>query len=34
MVSDVKGCGVGDDVVGVCVYIGEGGCGILTEGEE
>ena len=31
---EVKGCGVGDDVVGACVYIGEGGCGILTEGDE
>ena len=31
---DVKGCGVGDDVVGACVYIGEGWCGILTEGDE
>ena len=31
---DVKGCGVGGDVVGACVYIGEWRCGILTEGDE
>ena len=34
VVGDVKGCGVGGDVVGACVYLGEGWCGTLTEGEE